>query len=607
MGCEARVKDSLSQYAEATRLEQPVNYNLMKLPIAEFWVLLRRYLIPQGSRVAWMSFFLLLGIGLQVLNPQIARRFVDATQNAADSSNLSLLAVLFIVAALVSSGFRAVAAYISNEVAWQATNALRADLAAHSLNLGMGFHKSRPPGEMIERIDGDVNALSGFFSSFVVNLGGNFLLLIGVLIALTVQDWRLGAAFTVYAIFGVIFLTLTSRFANAWQLEREKAAQFYGFMGEVLNATEDIRGNGATAWTMRRMKIEMRDWFKVRFSAGIKNSIVWGASIVFWVLADALTYGFGSSLYREGVLSLGAVYMLMHYAWMVAQPIENFRQQMQELQRAEASIARVKELFGFIPNIQSGTLELPSAPHGLAVNLGKVSFAYEDNVPVLENISLQLESGSILGLLGRTGSGKTTLARLLFRFYDPQNGIIKIGGNDLRKYELESFRTGIALVTQDVQLFQASLRDNLTFFDSNISDTRLLEALHTLGLSDWYNALPNGLETPLTADSLSSGEAQLVALSRAFLRDPKLIILDEASARLDPATESRLETALDKLLENRTAIIIAHRLKTVERATDILILQQGKILEFGKRQDLSNNPTSSFAELRRVGLETVLV
>lgn len=579
----------------------------MKLPIAEFWVLLRRYLIPQGTRVAWMSLFLLLGIALQVLNPQIARRFVDATQNSADSSNLTVLAVLFILAALISSGFRALAAYVSNEVAWRSTNALRADLAIHTLNLGMGFHKSRPPGEMIERIDGDVNALSGFFSSFVVSLGGNFLLLIGVLFALTIQDWRLGAAFTVYSIFGAVILTLTSRFAKAWQEEREKAAQFYGFLGEVLNATEDIRGNGAVNWAMRRMKLEMRALYQVRFTANIKGSIVWGASIIFWVTADALTYGFGSSFYKDGTLSLGAVYMVMHYAWMVAEPIDRFRQQMQELQRAEASIARVRELFGFTPSILSGQLELVPSARGVGITLEQVSFTYEDNVAVLKNINLQLEAGSVLGLLGRTGSGKTTLARLLFRFYDPQQGSIKIAGQDLRHYNLESFRSAVALVTQDVQLFQANLRDNLTFFDTTISDARLLEALNTLGLSDWYAALQNGLDTAITADSLSSGEAQLVALARAFLRDPKLIILDEASARLDPATETRLETALDKLLENRTAIVIAHRLKTVERATHILILQQGQILEFGQRQALAENPTSSFAELRRVGLEEVMV
>ncbi len=554
-----------------------------------------------------MSLFLLLGIGLQVLNPQIARRFVDATQNSTDTSNLTVLAVLFIVAALVSSGFRALAAYVSNEVAWRSTNALRADLAAHTLNLGMGFHKSRPPGEMIERIDGDVNALSGFFSSFVVSLGGNFLLLFGVLIALTLQDWRLGLAFTGYSILGTIILTLTSRFSKAWQEEREKAAQYYGFLGEVLNATEDIRGNGATAWVMRRMRLEMRALYQVRFSANLKGSIVWGASTMFWVTADALTYGIGASLYKNGTLSLGAVYMVMHYAWMVAEPIDRFRQQMQELQRAEASIARVKELFGFVPSIVSGQLELPKSPNGLALQLEQVSFAYEDNVPVLENINLQLEAGSVLGVLGRTGSGKTTLARLLFRFYDPQQGLVKIGGHDLKNYNLESFRAGVALVTQDVQLFQANLRDNLAFFDTTIPDARLLEALNTLGLSDWFNALANGLETAITPDSLSSGEAQLVALARVFLHDPKLIILDEASARLDPATEHRLETALDKLLENRTAIIIAHRLKTVERATHILILQQGKVLEFGTRQALASTPTSSFAELRRLGLEEVMV
>jgi ATP-binding cassette, subfamily B, bacterial len=579
----------------------------MKLPIAEFWVLLRRYLIPQGTRVAWMSLFLLLGIALQILNPQIARRFVDATQNTADSSNLTLLAVLFIVAALISSGFRALAAYISNDVAWRATNALRADLAAHTLNLGMGFHKSRPPGEMIERIDGDVNALSGFFSSFVVSLGGNFLLLVGVLVALTVQDWRLGAAFTLYSVLGTILLTLSSRFAKAWQEEREKAAQFYGFLGEVLNATEDIRGNGAVNWAMRRMRLEMRVLFQVRFSASLKGSIVWGASIIFWVTADALTYGFGSSLYKDGTLSLGAVYMVMHYAWMVAEPIDRFRQQMQELQRAEASIARVRELFAFTPSITTGQLEFIPSSRGVDITLNQVSFTYEDNVPVLENINLQLEAGSVLGLLGRTGSGKTTLARLLFRFYDPQQGSIKIAGKDLRDYNLESFRAAVALVTQDVQLFQANLRDNLTFFDTQIPDARLLEALFTLGLTDWFNALPNGLETAITPDSLSSGEAQLVALARAFLRDPKLIILDEASARLDPATETRLENALDKLLENRTAIIIAHRLKTVERATHILVLQQGQILEFGQRQTLANTPSSNFAQLRQVGLEQVMV
>jgi ATP-binding cassette subfamily B protein len=577
----------------------------VKLPIAQFWLLLRRYLLPQGRRAALMAGLLLGGIGLQVLNPQVARLFVDGTRTANDTTNLSLLAVLFIVVALVSSSLRALAAYVSNQVAWAATNALRADLTAHSLRLGMGFHKSRPPGEMIERIDGDVNALSGFFSSFVVNLGGNMLLLLGVLTVLTVQDWRLGAAFTAYSILGAMLLISTARFARAWQREREQAAQYYGFLGEVLSATEDVRGNGAVAWVMRRIRIEMRAWYRVGVDANLKGSIVWAASTLFWVMADVLTYGFGSSLYREGVFTIGAVYMLMHYAWMVAEPIERFRHQLQELQRAEASINRVRELFEIKPALLDGALPVLSAG-ALPVAFDRVSFAYEDDVQVLRDVTLRLEPGSVLGLLGRTGSGKTTLARLLFRFYDPQSGKVQIGGQDVRQYTLNGLRSRIAMVTQDVQLFQASLRDNLSFFNASISDDRLRRALGTLGLGEWLDGLPDGLETMISAGSLSAGEAQLVALARAFLHDPGLVILDEASARLDPATEARLERALDTLLRGRTAIIIAHRLHTVDRASHILVMDAGRVLEFGERQILAANPRSRFAELRRVGLEEVL-
>jgi ATP-binding cassette, subfamily B, bacterial len=576
----------------------------MTLPIAQFWSLLRQYLIPQGPRALLMMVLLLGGIGLQVLNPQIARRFVDAARTPNDGTNLTLLAAGFIVAALISSGLRAFAAYISNEVAWAATNALRKDLTAHTLRLGMGFHKSRPPGEMIERIDGDVNALSGFFSSFVISLGGNALLLVGVLVVLTLQDWRLGAVFTGYALLGSILLTVSSRFSEVWRREREQSAQFYGFLGEVLTATEDVRGNGAIAWVMRRVRLDMRKLYRVRLDAGLKGSIVWGVSILFWSLADVMSYGFGSSLYREGKLSIGAVYMLMHYAWMVAEPIEHFRQQLQELQRAEASIVRVRELFEIKPELPDGALEMPTG--ALPMRLENISFAYEDGVRVLEDVSLRLEPGSVLGLLGRTGSGKTTLARMLFRFYDAQSGSVRIGGHDVREYNLDQLRSRVALVTQDVQLFQASLRDNLSFFDAGINDERLTHALTQLGLGDWLETLPEGLSTPLAAGSLSAGESQLVALARAFLHDPGLVILDEASARLDPATEARLERALDTLLAGRTAIIIAHRLRTVERATHILVLESGRVLEFGERQSLARNANSRFSELRRVGLEEVL-
>ena len=251
-------------------------------------------------------------------------------------------------------------------------------------------------------------------------------------------------------------------------------------------------------------------------------------------------------------------------------------------------------------------------PHGpLAVECCQVAFSYADEPEerVLQALDLTLAPGQVLGLLGRTGSGKTTLARLLLRLYDPTSGELRVGGYNPATLPLHAYRRRVGMVTQDVQLFQASVRDNVTFFNPAIPDERILAVLTDLGLTTWVSTLPHGLDTPLAAGGagLSAGQAQLLAFARIFLTDPGLVILDEASSRLDPATEQLLERAVDKLLHNRTAILIAHRLGTVQRADSILILEQGRIVEYGDRIALTANPTSRFAQLLRTGMEEVLV
>ena len=227
---------------------------------------------------------------------------------------------------------------------------------------------------------------------------------------------------------------------------------------------------------------------------------------------------------------------------------------------------------------------------------------------VLQNISFNLEPGKKLGLVGHTGSGKTTIARLIFRLHDPINGKIKFNEYDSREFPLKNLRKNIAYVTQDVELFKASIKDNITFFDKEISDETILKVFQELGLMEWYNKLPNGLDTLIFSEELglSAGEEQLLALTRAFLKNPKLVILDEASSRLDPATERHVDHALEKLLDNRSAIIIAHRLATLDKVDDILLLKKGEIIEYGSREELVKNPNSQFSILLQKGIEEVL-
>ena len=285
---------------------------------------------------------------------------------------------------------------------------------------------------------------------------------------------------------------------------------------------------------------------------------------------------------------------------------------MEDLQRAGAGISRVQELFDRKPVLDtSGTERLPDGP--LSVCLDRMCFVYADEEsngdPVLRNIELKLAPGRIVGVLGRTGSGKSTLARLLTRLYDPTEGEVRLGGIALPDVEVANLRRRVGMVTQEVQLFRATVRDNLTFFNDDITDEQIWDVLTMLGLEDWTNSLGDGLDTVLETGSagLSAGQAQLLAFARIFLREPGLVILDEASSRLDPATETLIERAVDRLMADRTGVIIAHRLATVERADDILILEDGEIVEFGERVALAADRESRFANLLRTGLEEVLV
>ena len=620
------------------------------MSVPSYRSLLLTYLSPLTGRVALLAALLFAGVGLRLLNPQIVRGFIDTARSGGGPSTLAAAALAFLGVALLTQLASVAETYVAANVGWLATNALRADLAVHCLGLDLTFHNRHTPGELIERVDGDVATLANFFSRFVLLVAGNFVLLLGILVLVTREDWRVGLLFTTSSAAGLTFAWWARRIGARYALaQRQASAELFGFLEERLGALPDVKAGGAQAYVLYRAEQALRNLFQRAQKGALVGGLLGARGLIDtagWVAMLALT----AWLFRRGEMTLGTVYLVMQYLWMLDLPLSQISRQIRDLQQAGAGVERIRDLLDAQPAVaNTGRDSLPADP--LAVEFDRVSFAYDErrttndesssraadsscvlrpsSQSVLRDVSFALAPGEVLGLLGRTGSGKTTVARLVTRLYDAGAGRVLVGGRDVRQVDLDDLRRAVGFVTQDVQLFRSSVRDNVTLFDASIGDERVIDALEGLGLGDWLRRLPRGLDSVLSSEGSgpSAGEAQLLAFARVFLRDPGVVILDEASSRLDPSTERRVERAVDRLLgidegrgrgrpsswgdgpqrggqppaRRRTAILIAHRLETVQRADQILVLEDGAVAEYGPRATLAADPRSRYAGLLRAG------
>lgn len=559
---------------------------------------LRPYLATRRGWFALAAVTIVAGVGLELWLPQILANFIDDALGTTALSKLLGLAGLYIAVGIGAQAAAITSRYVGTAIGWSVANDLRIDATTHVASLDLDYHTHTSAGALIERVDGDIDAVAKMFSHFAVQVVSGVLLLGGIFVLTFRENVLAGWTVVGFTAAVVVIMFVLRGFAvAATKAERGTSAELYGFIEERLAAIEDIRANGAGEYVMRRFQSVMRRYYTRSVTAWVKRSVIWTASIGMFSLGTLLALAVGAYLVFQGQITYGVAFLIIQYMSKLEGPIEEITDQMQEVQKAAAGLGRLRELFGQRPAVQrTGTADLPDT--ALTIEFDDVTFAY-DSEPVLDNVSFTFAAGTHVGLLGRTGSGKSTITKLIARFYDVSSGTVSLGGWPIAEIAESSLRNRVAVITQDVQLFEGTVRDNVAMFVPDYDDQLIEKALEEIGLGSWVASLPEGIHTHLdtAGKGLSSGEAQLVALARAYVLNPGLVILDEPSSRVDPATEVALSAALDRLIEGRTAIIVAHRLATVSHVDEIMILQDGHVIEHGHRSELAATPDSVFARL----------
>ena len=583
------------------------------------WRALAALLRPDSRRWVGLGLSVALASGLSLAGPLVVRRIIDMAADGAAAEQLTSLALLYLALAIATQLITVVVSWFATVTAWHTTNQIRLQLAGHVLGLDHEFHRRHTPGELIQRVDGDVTSVSDFLGRVVPRVVGAAAMVVGMVAVLAVVDWRLAIGALAYVVLSAgLIVRGRHRAVGEASDEMGAYAQLYGGIEERLTAAEDLRANGAGSHAM---------WRFIEESAGAMHSSVRRESAflrLWWAVQGSVAVGSsvslvaGALLVSNGSISLGTAFLMFQYVLLLERPLEDVVQQLETVQKANGAMVRVIDLLAERPTIIDAGTTCPAAGP-LAIDFDAVSFDYasighsslhhspadtgtSDGDRVLHQISLSIGAGRSVGIVGRTGSGKTTLSRLVVRLVEATHGQVRLGGVAIADIPMVELRRRVALIPQEVELFSGTVRDNVTLFDPDPTDQQVAGALHRVGLSA---LVTGGIHRELGAGGagLSAGEAQLLALARVWLREPDLVVLDEATARIDPATEVQLETAIAELMRGRTTIVIAHRLSTLRHVDEIVVLDHGIVVEHGTREALAADTSGRFHQLLALALE----
>ncbi len=548
---------------------------------------------PYRGRMALMFVALLIETGAGLAPPYLAGRAIDSGIKTGDLTSLDLIVAAFVGAALLYAVATFAETYLVGWVGTRALQDLRERLFSHIQSMSIGFFTRRSPGVLISRMTNDVEALNQLVTSGVVTMFSSTLTLVGVVVILLLLDVKLALVvfltFPLLAIASVVFRIVSS---GAYRATRERIAAVTGYLQETLSGVRVVRSFGQEP----RHAAAMTELNEANRDANLKtvylNASYFPAVELLAAIGTAVILLYGGSQAIDGAIQIGVLVSFVGYLATFFEPIQELSQLYTTYQQGMAALDKIFDQLDTAPDMVNAPGAVDPGTLRGGIEMRDVWFSYDEDPATdqwaLSGIDLSVPPGQTLALVGSTGAGKSTIAKLVARFYDPQRGSVSIDGHDLRELRQQALRRQLGIVPQEGFLFSGSVRENIAFGRPEASLEEIEEAAATVGATDFIAALPQGIETEVgeRGVQLSSGQRQLVAFARALLAEPRILILDEATSNVNVRTERTIERGLQRLLAGRTAIVIAHRLSTIRRAGKIVVLEHGRIAESGSHDEL---------------------